>query len=790
MLRDTEAAQGSGTRQPQAGSGTEENGAAGRAEAVIRRIAHKYIADHPQIPFVLRASSGGGFLRDGECRYIFDLDARLPGLRTGQFVYAWAKLFSRAGEEMTFSISCLGPVRLYLNGKLAYKSGIDVEVFPERQTLLVLLLQPEWNHFVLEFEKTGTGCGGRFGTGMLKRNPLHFLAPSRERSGQEGWIYTLPLDEPLEKLPGEHSAEAASPLDWLPGQEWLDLQGGLPGKTADEICGNISDEAADDVSGGKPSDTPAQKSMSAHSVHLGDIYGAAAPGAIAYSWTRLHSRNQDSADPVTVSGTYSGELRITLEGKLLFQSAACSGTFRFSLPRGTGEGELLVRSVCPPDSWQFSLELPADRTRLSLPAEVQGADRQEWLHLGPFAPQEDVDADTLCRMDQLYTAQGQGAYWQLGRGTVIRPYVETENYGRWNYPLGVTLLGLLRTGRLLEEEAFSGYARQHIAQCAAYDRYALWDQERYGASGVNHQLARIDSLDDCGAFAATLLAAMELGEIRGGAEAADRIAGYIMNEQERLPEGTFYRGVKSMGIKHRTLWCDDLYMCVPFLTGYFKRTGEHRYLDEACAQLLAYKRFLYLPEKRFMSHVYDFKFNKPTEIPWGRGNGWAYFALARLLEELPDIHPDRQSLLLWFREFSEGIAGLQGAGGLWHQLLDDPSSYEETSCTSMFVYGLSKGMRLGWLADPQGMYADAVRKGWTGLSTLSTDQQGNVHGVCRGSGYSFSRRYYKHDLPWKLNDTHGIGIILLAGVEFAAWSRNCAPQKSAIAENNGIRYSE
>jgi unsaturated rhamnogalacturonyl hydrolase len=784
MARGEGLEHGSRGRKSPPGSGTGESTvsvSAGQAEAVIHRIAQKYLADHPQTPFVLRASSSDGFRRDAECRYIFDLDARLPGLHTGQYVYAWAKLFSRAGEETAFSISCLGPVRLYLNGRLAYKSGIDVEVFPERQTALALLLEPGWNHFVLEFEKTGTGCGGRFGTGMLKRNPLHVLAPSLERSGQEGWIYTPALDEPLDCLPGEGTAEASSPLKWLPGQEWQDISG----------------EAAHDVPGNLPSDIPGEisgdalSSSSAQSIHLAQLFGTAAPGAISYSWTRLRSRPPQSADPLTVRGTHSGKLRITLGGKLLFQSSASGGTFGFTLPRGVEEGDLLIRSVCPPDSWQFSLELPADRASLSLPAEVQGASRQVWLHLGPFAAQEDVDMEDLCRTDRLYTAQGHGAYWQLGYpGAVIRPYVETVNYGRWNYPLGVTLLGLLRTGQLLEEEALSSYARQHMAQCAAYDLYALWDQERFGASGVNHQLARIDSLDDCGAFAATLLEAMELGGIRGGPEAAERIAGYIMNERERLPEGTLYRGVKSMGIKHRTLWCDDLYMCVPFLTGYYKRTGQQQYLDEACAQLLAYQRYLYLPEKRFMSHVYDFKFNKRTEIPWGRGNGWAYFALTWLLEELPDTHTDRQTLLQWFREFSGGIAALQGARGLWHQLLDDPSSYEETSCTAMFVYGLSKGLRLGWLADPQGKYADTVRNGWSGLSTVSADQQGNVYLVCRGSGYSFSRRYYKDELPWQLNDTHGIGIILLAGVEFVAWSRDSGPQKSAIAENNGIRYSE
>ncbi|MGZ7442609.1 hypothetical protein ACLD72_013710 [Paenibacillus sp. TH7-28] len=37
----------------------------------------------------------------------------------------------------------------------------------------------------------------------------------------------------------------------------------------------------------------------------------------------------------------------------------------------------------------------------------------------------------------------------------------------------------------------------------------------------------------------------------------------------------------------------------------------------------------------------------------------------------------------------------------------------------------------------------------------------------RGSGYSYNKYYYKDELTWQLNDTHGIGIVLLAGIEVA-----------------------
>jgi hypothetical protein len=51
------------------------------------------------------------------------------------------------------------------------------------------------------------------------------------------------------------------------------------------------------------------------------------------------------------------------------------------------------------------------------------------------------------------------------------------------------------------------------------------------------------------------------------------------------------------------------------------------------------------------------------------------------------------------------------------------------------------------------------------MTRLSIDYKGNVYGVCRGSGYSFTALYYRDDLGWILNDTHGIGIVLLAGIE-------------------------
>lgn len=214
------------------------------------------------------------------------------------------------------------------------------------------------------------------------------------------------------------------------------------------------------------------------------------------------------------------------------------------------------------------------------------------------------------------------------------------------------------------------------------------------------------------------------------------------------------------------MWVDDLYMSIPFLCRYAKMTGDAKYLDDAANQVLMFKKYLYMPEYKIMSHVYDFHVEAATQVPWGRGNGWALFSISELLEYLPQDHKDRGSILEFFTSLCEGYVALQGSRGLWHQVLTLPESYEEASCTAMFIYGFSRAVRFGWIEDALGkkLLASAM-KAWEGLKQTALDRFGNVYGICRGSFYSFSGDYYRDTLGWTLNDTHGIGIVLLAGIE-------------------------
>ncbi|WP_062051183.1 glycoside hydrolase family 105 protein [Bacillus sp. JCM 19034] len=345
----------------------------------------------------------------------------------------------------------------------------------------------------------------------------------------------------------------------------------------------------------------------------------------------------------------------------------------------------------------------------------------------------------------------------------------------------MTLYGLIQTGKALGRNDIVDYALNHIEASTSLYSYSLWDKEQYGAAGVNNQLSAIDSLDDCGSFGSTMLLATETREIREASIIADDIADYITNVQDRLSNGTLYRRFGSVDFMKDTIWCDDLYMSTPFLCRYYKKTGDLSYVEDAAEQFLHYKNLMYIPEFKIMSHVYDFKFDTATNVPWGRGNGWVLFSLSELLEVLPEDHAKRPELMSFFKELCEGFLHLQGENGLWHQVLTDPSSYEETSCTSMFIYGFSRGVRFGWL-DDQKQYINAALKGWKGMTSRAIDQYGNVYGVCQGSGYAFTTSYYRDDLTWILNDTHGIGIVLLAGIEVLKLEKALQEQEEAFVD--------
>jgi unsaturated rhamnogalacturonyl hydrolase len=271
------------------------------------------------------------------------------------------------------------------------------------------------------------------------------------------------------------------------------------------------------------------------------------------------------------------------------------------------------------------------------------------------------------------------------------------------------------------------------------------------------ELFSIMELDDCGAMGASAIEAYNRKPSPELRDYFDRIADHILNKQDRLADKTLVRKFPH----EMTLWADDLYMSVPFLSRMGKLTGDPKYFDDAVTQVLNFNKYLWNEDKGLYYHCYYSDLNRNGVAHWGRCNGWVMMANVHLLDRLPADHPQRAAILKNLEKHILGIAKYQNGKGLWHQLLDRSDSYQESSCTSMFVYTIAHAVNEGWIDK---RYATIALAGWEGLKNNMITTDGQLKNVCIGTGIQDDMVFY-FNRPSRLNELHGLGAVIEAGIE-------------------------
>lgn len=687
-------------------------------QAIISSLAYRYMGQNLKHGLYYRAYTNNGIVRTTDYRYLVDFNKIFPDSKDKECVWAFTKFYSAGKSSFGWDINCFGPMVVYVNGEVAYKSDIFKERYSETSTRVFMDVEEGWNDIRIQFKKTKAGFGGQFGTWIGKWD-MYTLMPTKERDGQEGFVFTELV-----------------PDDYVP-----DFEIGMSEKNFDKKLYPIINWSDDEMKKGQ----------------LTRMFGTP-NGQYAVGYTKVFADDINNTTHKFTLDT-KGETVVYIDKKEVFKTKGGKETFEATLPLGTYD--IYVKCICGGNDWGYTLE--CDTVEFESAARVKGTD-DVWMYIGTFVNDFEFPFDTAS--DMLHIVGEPATYWRLDApDTFVRPYNENTLFGRWNYPLGVTMYGLLHTAIAIGSEDIKNYIKDHVQLCIDTLEYALWDKEQYGgATSIHNLLTSIDSLDDCGSFASMMLEVNKYLGLRDVKKVADYVGDYIYNHQSRLEDGTFFRKEMMHHFHNMTMWADDLYMSVPFLVRYSQFTGDQKYLDDAANQFFGFKKRLFMPEEKIMSHVYDFKYDSKTNVPWGRGNGWVVFSMTELLEVLPEDHPKRNDLIEFLNTLCEGYLALQDDEGMWHQVLNDHESYPETSCTSMFIYAFSRGIRFGWLKNPE-KYVKAIYKAWKGISKTSVDSNGNVYGVCRGSEFSFIADYYKYELGWNLNDTHGTGIVMLAGIE-------------------------
>ena len=245
----------------------------------------------------------------------------------------------------------------------------------------------------------------------------------------------------------------------------------------------------------------------------------------------------------------------------------------------------------------------------------------------------------------------------------------------------------------------------------------------------------------------------------------DHWSDYVAHKQFRLADGTLAR----QRPQPESLWADDLYMSVPALAQMGALTGDRAWFDDAVKQVLQFHSYLWDPQAGLYTHGRHMNQPLNPEFYWARANAWAMLASVELLDVLPKDHPGREGVLERLRAHMRSVAKLQsGTSGLWHQMLDKPDSYLETSASAIFVYCIARAIDQGWISPAS--YGSVAQVGWIGVTTR-VNAKGQVEGTCVGTTLASDHVYY-YNRPQSVYATHGYGPVLLAGAEMIRLLQN------------------
>ena len=172
-------------------------------------------------------------------------------------------------------------------------------------------------------------------------------------------------------------------------------------------------------------------------------------------------------------------------------------------------------------------------------------------------------------------------------------------------------------------------------------------------------------------------------------------AQWIMEHFPRTREGGFQH-MTSDTLNDQELWDDTLFMTVLFLANMGRIEGKREYIQEAQHQFLLHEKYLANKETGLWYHGWTFNGNHNfAQAFWGRGNCWITIAIPEFLSMVQCDADVKQQLQQALLNQVRSLEKFQNENGMWHTLIDDPTSYVESSATCGFAYGILKAVHDG-----------------------------------------------------------------------------------------------
>lgn len=388
---------------------------------------------------------------------------------------------------------------------------------------------------------------------------------------------------------------------------------------------------------------------------------------------------------------------------------------------------------------------------------------KQWLLLGAFGKND--TALLKQSIQPYYTFHSRQFNWKSIPQRMLPDLLidstltyQRDPYLDWNYSNGNTVWSTLMLTEATGDDAYKNYVSRYTGFMMDHMQYFKTQYDSlFDFRGGFHRFFRMSMLDDAGSAVLPYIDLYRMNHDESiRKKILEPVADYILHKQVRLRDGTFCRPEPVAF----TVWCDDLFMSVPFLLRWAEITNNKNYYDESVRQFRGFRKYLRDADTKLFFHGWFSNTEKPSPVHWGRANGWIAWATMELLEHLPKTQEGYAEILASFKEQMEILKTYQEKNGMWHQVLGRPASFEETSCTAMFTMAMAKGVRMGWLDNS---FRDHALRGWHAVQR-KIEKDGTVHDICRGTEIGFDEAFYFERKRFD-QDPRGLGAVIVAGIE-------------------------
>ena len=204
--------------------------------------------------------------------------------------------------------------------------------------------------------------------------------------------------------------------------------------------------------------------------------------------------------------------------------------------------------------------------------------------------------------------------------------------------------------------------------------------------------------------------------------AAKRMLEFIKNAPASS-EGIQYHNYSSNMIA-----ADCMYMVPPF----YAAMGEY---TDAIRQVDLRFNLLWNEEQGAITHQYDDTTKTfSRDVIWGAASGWNAAGIVRVLGMLPEnMSEDKKGLSVYLNKIVAGMLKYQLDDGLFHDILDDESTFVETTAAMMLAYSIYRGVNMGFL---DGNFIESAEKIHS-TAMLKVDELGLVQGCAGAPKFNF-----------------------------------------------------